>query len=307
MNDLYIKYNRFYIQHLFLDESFFIGDRMSKTIYQMIKDMEDRIFSLIYPKRCPICDKILNPEEQEIHSSCKKNIYYVSNPSCMRCGRPVENASYELCYPCHSDKDFIQTYSNQKHNSQERFVPSFSYIRQNQYRRKQQEELDFHGKAVFLYKGSIKISLYRFKYSNKREYAKFFAKEAVRLYGMWIRQNGIELIVPIPMHKKKQRKRGYNQAESFARELSILTRIPIDTHLLERIKDTIPQKNLNKQERKNNLKNAFQTTKSIVQYTQRILIVDDIYTTGSTMQAVTACLKEAGAEKIFILSIAIGT
>ena len=285
---------------------------MSKTIYQMIKDAEDKIISLIYPRRCPICDKILNSEEQDIHLSCRKKLYYISKSSCMRCGRPIENMSYELCYPCNSDQN--STYLNQTNNSKERFVPSFPYIRKNQFikqnqeiRKQQAKQLDFQGKALFLYKGSIKISLYRFKYSNKREYAKFFAKEAIRLYGEWIRQHGIDLIVPIPMYKKKQRKRGYNQAESFAKELSILTKIPVETNLVERVKDTIPLKTLNKQERKNNLKNAFQTTKSIVQYRQHILIVDDIYTTGSTMQAVTSCLKEAGAEKIFILSIAIGT
>lgn len=273
---------------------------MSKTIYQIIKDIEDSVFSLIYPSRCPVCDKILNSEEQDIHSSCKKKLYYVSKHSCMRCGRPIENTSYELCYPCNLDKDFILL--NQTNNSTKQFVSNFPYARQNPLT----EQLDFQGKALFLYKGSIKISLYRFKYSNKREYAKFFAKEATRLYGEWIRQHRIDFIVPIPMYKKKQRKRGYNQAESFAKELSILLQIPVDTHLVERIKDTVPLKNLNKQERKNNLKNAFQTSKSIVQYKQRILIVDDIYTTGSTMQAVTTCLKEAGAEKIFILSIAIG-
>ena len=284
---------------------------MSKNIYQMIKDTEDKIVSLIYPSRCPVCDKILNPEEQDIHLSCRKKLYYISKSSCIRCGRPIENMSYELCYPCNSDKNSI--YLNQPNHSKERFVPSFPYTRKNQFikqnqeiKKQQAEQLDFQGKALFLYKGSIKISLYRFKYSNKREYAKFFAKEATQLYGEWIRQREIDVIVPIPMHKKKQRKRGYNQAENFAKELSILMKIPVETHLVERIKDTVPLKNLNKQERKNNLKNAFQTTKSIVQYKQRILIVDDIYTTGSTMKAVTTCLKEAGAEKIFILSIAIG-
>ena len=80
----------------------------------------------------------------------------------------------------------------------------------------------------------------------------------------------------------------------------------MDANWIERVRDTIPQKMLNKAERKNNLKNAFQTRKSIVQYKQRILVVDDIYTTGSTMEFVTACLKESGAEKVFILSIAIG-
>ena len=271
---------------------------MSKTIYQIFMETKDHILSLVYPKRCPVCDGILNPEEEDIHPFCKSKLFYVSNPACMRCGRPIENASYELCYNC-------KTYFNsfQPKYSKEPFVPSFPYIRKTE----SVQSLDFHGKAVFLYKGAIKKSLYRFKYANKREYAHFFAKEAVRLYGTWMRQNGIELIVPVPMYPKKKRKRGYNQAESFARELSVLTGIPLETKWIERVRDTIPQKTLNKQERKNNLKNAFQTRKSIVQYRQRILIVDDIYTTGSTIEEITACLKEAEVENVFILSIATGT
>ena len=261
---------------------------MPKTICQMIREAREGVLSLVYPKRCPVCDEILNPEVEDIHQFCKSKLYYVSNPACMRCGRPIENMSYELCTGCQ--------------NSKEPFGFHSPYIRKNT----QTELLDFHGKAIFLYKGAIKKSLYRFKYANKREYAKFFAKEAVRYYGTWIKQNKIERIVPVPMYEKKKRKRGYNQAESFAKELSVLTQIPIDTNLIERVRDTVPQKTLNKQERKNNLKNAFQTRKSIVQYRERILVVDDIYTTGSTVEEVTACLKEAGVSNVFILSIAIG-
>ena len=215
----------------------------------------------------------------------------------MRCGRSIENASYEFCYNC---KTYIN--SLQMKYSKEQFCSASPYIRKI----KESQPLDFHGKAIFVYQGAIKQSLYRFKYANKREYAQFFAKEAVRLYGSWITKNKIELIVPVPMYPKKKRKRGYNQAESFAKELSILTRIPVDTKWIERVRDTTPQKTLNKHERKNNLKNAFQTRKSIVQYRQRILIVDDIYTTGSTIEEVTGCLKEAGVENVFILSVAIG-
>lgn len=270
---------------------------MNQTIYQIFMEKKDHIFSILYPRRCPICDGILNPEECEIHLICKSKLHYVKAPTCMRCGRPIENASYEFCYNCKSD---INSCSIKP--SKEPFRSDSIYIRKNNFI----EYPDFQGKAVFLYKGAIKKSLYRFKYANKREYALFFAKETVRLYGDWIRQNGINLIVPVPMYAKKKRKRGYNQAESFAKELSVLIGIPMDTHLVERVKDTLPQKTLNKQERKNNLKNAFQTRKSIVQYRERILVVDDIYTTGSTMEFVTACLKNAGVEKLFVLSIAIG-
>lgn len=270
---------------------------MEKTIYQIFRETREFILSLVYPRRCPVCDGILNSEEGDIHKACKSKLFYILNPVCMRCGRPIENASYEFCYYCNA---YVNT-SKSKY-SKEQFVSNSPYKRKIT----QIELTDFHGKSVFLYKGAIKTSLYRFKYANKREYAKFFAKEAVRLYGAWIIQNKVELIVPVPMYAKKKRKRGYNQAECFAKELSVLMGIPMDANWIERVRDTVPQKMLNKIERKNNLKNAFQTRKSIVQYKQCILVVDDIYTTGSTMEEITECLQEADIQNVFILSIAIG-
>ena len=75
-------------------------------------------------------------------------------------------------------------------------------------------------KSLYLYTGAIKQTMYRFKYSNKREYAEFFAKEAIKHHATWLKHVGVEAIIPVPMHKSKQKKRGYNQAEVFAKELS---------------------------------------------------------------------------------------
>ncbi len=175
-------------------------------------------------------------------------------------------------------------------------------------------------KSLYLYKGAIKKTMYRLKYANKREYARFFAKQAVEHYGDWLgmtktvdgvpiasvrNQNAPQVIVPVPMYAPKQKKRGYNQAESFAKELSILMGIPMDTTCVTRIKDTTPQKELSDRERKNNLENAFQKGKSIVEYSH-ILVVDDIYTTGYTAEAVARELRKQGGCHIYLLSICIG-
>ena len=139
--------------------------------------------------------------------------------------------------------------------------------------------------AVFVYQGEIRQSMYRFKYSNKREYADFYAKEAVRIYGDWIRRKQIEAIVPVPMYRLKEKGRGYNQAAVFARTLGEKMNLPVEKRMVKRIRNTTPQKELNDVERKINLKKAFQLVPNIVKY-RKILIVDDIYTTGSTIDAV---------------------
>lgn len=147
--------------------------------------------------------------------------------------------------------------------------------------------------------------MYRFKYSNRREYAVFYAKEAARLYGDWIKKNHIEVIVPIPMYQGKKRRRGYNQAEVFARALGAELKLPVNDRIVRRVRDTRPQKELNDRERRYNLKNAFQFTPDIVKYNQ-ILLVDDIYTTGSTIDTVADILLSGGAKTIYYICISIG-
>lgn len=161
------------------------------------------------------------------------------------------------------------------------------------------------GKSLFLYKGMVKETMYRFKYSNKREYAEYFAREAAESYGDWIRQKGIQAIVPVPMYRHKQRVRGYNQAEVFARALSMELGIPLASNIVKRVRNTVPLKTLNPEERKNNLKNAFQGINNIVKY-DHILLIDDIYTTGSTAEAVSQELINTGIKEVYLLCVCIG-
>ena len=151
----------------------------------------------------------------------------------------------------------------------------------------------------------MKQSIYRFKDGGRREYAEFYAKESARLYGDWIKRKDIQAIIPIPIHRHKRYKRGYNQAEVYAKELGKQCGLPVDSKTLIRVVDTLPQKTLSDRERKNNLKKALKIGVDGVQW-KRVLVVDDIYTTGSTVDAAAAVLREAGVEKIYILSITIG-
>ena len=121
----------------------------------------------------------------------------------------------------------------------------------------------------------------------------------------WMREKRIEAIVPVPMYLKKERYRGYNQAALFGRALSEKMDIPCIPRLMIRVKDTRPQKELNGRERENNVKNAFQSPDNVVKY-KRILIVDDIYTTGSTLEACAGELKKAGVSEIYSACLCIG-
>ncbi len=253
------------------------GQKTTNKIKKWFEIGREQLCSLLFPPRCPVCDEILEPEEIDygIHPACECKLYPVLGAVCMHCGRPFGDIiPKEFCYDCVGKK-----YTTNSDITQ--------------------------AKSLYRYKGAIKTTMYRFKYSNKREYASYFAKEAVDRYGDWLRRMGVEVIVPVPMYPKKKRKRGYNQAECFAKEISKQTGVPVDVKLVHRVVDTAPQKELDAKERKNNLKNAFQSGEFIVQY-RCVLVVDDIYTTGSTAEAVAHELIKKGAHRVYLLTVCIG-
>lgn len=227
------------------------------------------VLSIFFPPRCPVCDELLLPGK-EICEPCRKKIKVIEEPMCKKCGKPLTDERKEYCSDCRKKQHFYT-----------------------------------QGKAVFVYDGAIRISMYRFKYSNKREYAPFYAKVAAERYGTWLKRKGVEAIVPVPMYFWKRQLRGYNQAEVFAKALGKELQIPVECKMVKRVRNTIPQKELNGEERRCNVKNAFQFTEDIVKYKQ-IVLVDDIYTTGSTMDAVTEVLLAAGVKKVYYICISIG-
>lgn len=226
-----------------------------------------RILDYIYPPRCPVCDKI-SPEG--ICGVCRKNIVRIGAVFCMKCGKPLSDEEREYCEDC----------------------------------RKRKHSFDA-GRSLFSYKGDVRRSLYRLKYGNKREYAEVYGKEMALTQGRWIRQMKVTRIVPVPLHPSRRRERGYNQAALIARELGRCTGIPVEEDLLFRVRKTAPLKTLTGQERRACLKDAFTVTERIPAG-ENILLVDDIYTTGTTADAAAACLKKCGCRRVFVVTVAIG-
>lgn len=161
------------------------------------------------------------------------------------------------------------------------------------------------GRACFEYDSRMRASISRFKYHNRREYADFYSEEMLKVLGREIRSWKVDMLVPIPLHKSRMRKRGFNQAELVADRIGDRMGIPVRTDILRRVKKTKPQKELDDTGRRGNLKNAFQACEKQAEG-KCILLVDDIYTTGSTIDAAAAELKRQGAEKVYFLSICIG-
>lgn len=152
----------------------------------------------------------------------------------------------------------------------------------------------------------MKNSVGAFKYKGRQEYAEFYGKELARAYQKQLKRWDAEVLVPVPVHKSRYRKRGYNQAALIARSIAEQTGLFADEKLLARTKKTTAQKELSTKERIKNLQGAFQLEKSVVQY-KKIILVDDIYTTGSTADACADVLRKGGAEQIYLLCLCIGS
>lgn len=112
----------------------------------------------------------------------------------------------------------------------------------------------------------------------------------------------VDLIVPVPLHPRRLRERGFNQAVEIARPLARAWRIPLDIRAVERTRLTPPQASLPWRERHRNLRNAFACALDLPD--KRVLLVDDVMTTGATLDALSRCLKSAGASEVVNLVIA---
>ncbi len=233
-----------------------------------LKDAADLILNLLYPPRCPVCDGI-PPYGERICPRCRQSLPYIRANRCRICGKPVE-ADEVLCDDCRRNPHAFE-----------------------------------EGMGVFLYDDTMREVMARLKFKGRREYGGVLGdlvyEETKTKIALW----QPDAVVPVPVHQKKLAKRGYNQAEEIARPIALKAKVPLRTDLLVRTRETGAMKELNREERRANLKGAFSLSGHIP-VPNRVLLVDDIYTTGATIDACTLALKAGGARSVTFLSVCIG-
>ena len=228
-----------------------------------------KILDILFPRRCVICDEITDQMGEAVCRKCRGRILYIKEPCCMKCGKQLRKGEQEYCEDCERNP-----------------------------------HLYIQGKALYDY-GSMADSIFRFKYAGRMEYADFYGKELYEKEAGWLSLIRPDALVPVPAHPSRKRKRGYNQAELVARHLSRLSGIPVKNSLICRTKRTQPLKNLSHAERQNNLKKAFKILRNDVKLST-ILIIDDIYTTGSTIDSMSEVLQGAGIREVYFMTLTIG-
>ncbi len=197
-------------------------------------------------------------------AKCREEFELVEPPLCPHCGRPM--VSGRLCPLCQRDPLQIDG------------VRSVAYL-----------------------DGTLREAIHHFKYSNLQH----LAIPLGRLMGQYWEKSPLpaEIIVPVPLHTDRLRERGYNQAALLARELGKSIGLPISENSLVRVRATRPQVELGAQERKENVNDAFRCS-SMELKGKRILLIDDVCTTGATLEACSMALRQAGARSVWAFTLA---
>lgn len=213
-------------------------------------------------------------------------------PVCISCGQSLPNGSEKICDSCW--------------NSIERISREHPLYLETKAKLRAAECVgDLVSVFVFAKEGVLQRLAHALKYEGFES----IGREIGKKLGLQMKEWGVsaDLIIPIPLHRAKQRERGYNQAELIARGISSVTGIPVRTNIVSRIRHTETQTKLSIEGRQKNMEGAFEMVSSRAHEVNRkiCLVVDDVITTGATIQACSKELMKAGALRIIAASVAL--
>jgi ComF family protein len=160
--------------------------------------------------------------------------------------------------------------------------------------------------SVCNYKGVIRTLIHQLKYNKKLGLINFAASICCRFAEKFIDLNSIDYITFVPLDRQKKMQRDFNQSELIAKRIAKHFNIKILDNVLYKVKTTSPQIKVDGRERLSNLNKAFKVKRSALVKNKIILIIDDVLTTGSTLNECAGCLKQAGADSILALTLAGG-
>ena len=203
---------------------------------------------------------------------------FATGPSCRKCGKPLIDEEDPYIAPGATLPEYCPDCLRMRHSYDQCI-------------------------SVFRYR-SVSRAIYRFKYAGRQEYADYFAEAACAMYGELLQMLRPDALIPVPLHRDRERERGYDQSWLLSRAIGERLGIPVERSVL-RIHPTVPMKELDEQARRNNLENAFIMARDGVRY-RCVIVIDDIYTTGSTLDAVAGVLRGSGTGEIYGLTLAIG-
>lgn len=234
----------------------------------------EHAIGLVYPRNCLFCSTALAEQERGvICAACLTTVRRIEPPFCQQCAAPFAGAITDT-FVCGYCKDL-----------------RFAFTR---------------AVCGCRAEGIVRESIHRFKYNREMYLGPHLAEWLIEAAQQWIDWQTVDAIVPVPLHPRKKREREFNQSEYLAAALSRHFDRPALVGQLRRVKDTVTQTALDAGQRDRNLRNAFAARRMDAFSGKRLVLVDDVFTTGATLNSCARILCRAGASSVIALAVARG-
>ncbi|MBM7582620.1 ComF family protein [Caldicoprobacter guelmensis] len=233
--------------------------------------IKEAILDILYPQNiaCILCrQRVRDIDDKGVCRACADALPVIVPPVCPKCGRPVVEEG--ICNDC----AYVLYHFEQ-------------------------------AVSVLHYTPEIKQLIHRFKYGGVSYLSRTLGWWMVQAFEQRCNWN-VDVIVPVPLHSRRQRQRGFNQSALLARELGRYIGVTVNEDVLVRKKYTSPQAGLSKFQRMQNLQGAFEVKAPEAVRDKSVLLIDDVFTTGSTVDECSRVLLEAGARKVYVFTLATG-
>lgn len=227
--------------------------------------MFEKVLKILFPESCPVCGKpSTGHNTAPICSGCWEGILQYKGAVCLKCGKPLVSDASITCGDCLKEE------------------PAFKWAR-----------------SFGIYDGALKKAINLFKYYGIKRLSKPLSELMFK-----IKMPAVDVVVPVPLSKKKLKQREFNHAALLAKYISIYLGTRVTLNCLVKIKETMPQVGLSAKERGKNVRNAFVAKNNEFIKGKNILLVDDVLTTGATIRECSKSLKSAGAGEIYAITLA---
>jgi competence protein ComFC len=229
---------------------------------------------LLYPEICQLChQQRAVARDGFVCSQCWSHVRFIRAPFCERCGLPFEG-DLTTKFECTNCREMELHFSS--------------------------------ARSAVVAKTIVLEAIHRFKYSHALWFENFLADLLLREAVPVLKNEKWDFIVPVPLHPLKEREREFNQAEILARHLADKTSVPLNNKILRRITPTATQTLLSREQRATNMNGAFAVRDQVQLAGKKIVIVDDVFTTGATTSACARALRGAGATAVCVWTVARG-
>lgn len=225
--------------------------------------------NLFFPLFCVVCGKTLEPDNRVfLCGQCLSQIKLLHEPVCSKCGKP---GFIDICAECRKESRYYSI-----------------------------------ARAAGIYNGVLKECIHKLKYGKQIYLAKTFGGFLINIIEEFPLLAQCDLVVPVPLHRVRERERGFNQAHLLAEEIGNVMNACVSTKNLRRMRSVKPQVELPRSLRISNVRGIFDVRDAAEFRGKQVLLIDDVFTTGSTVNECSRVLIEAGAKRVSVLTAARG-